>query len=146
MKVFKFGGASVKDADGVKNVLKVLREVGDTDLVVVVSAMGKTTNALEKIVKRYLDDDPELLSLLRNLEDDHYEILKGLFYDQTLPVFDRIKELMLDLKTTIKRNKSAQYDYVYVQIVCFGELISTTIVSAYLLHEGYSAFQFILRT
>ncbi|MEW7278265.1 aspartate kinase [Aquimarina sp. 2201CG1-2-11] len=136
MKVFKFGGASVKDADGVKNVLKVLREVGDKNLVIVISAMGKTTNALEKIVKTYLDDDPELLSLLRNLEDYHLQILKELFDNQDLPVFDRIKELILDLKTTIKRNKSAQYDYVYDQIVCFGELISTTIVSEYLIHVG----------
>ncbi|WP_062053744.1 aspartate kinase [Aquimarina longa] len=136
MRVFKFGGASVKDANGVKNVLNVLKETGYSNLVVVVSAMGKTTNALEDLVALYLKEGAEFKPLIQDLEHYHKEILETLFEDKKHSVFKRVKKLFKDMQTTLKRNKSTQYDYIYDQIVSFGELISTTIISEYLNHEG----------
>lgn len=137
MRVFKFGGASVKDANGVKNVLNVLEKTGFSNLVIVISAMGKTTNALEHIVELYSNNSKELKTSLRDLEVYHNEILETLFENKQHPVFKRIEGLLLDMQTTLNRNKSTQYDYIYDQIVSYGELISTTIVSEYLNHKGY---------
>ncbi|WP_024769910.1 aspartate kinase [Aquimarina macrocephali] len=137
MRVFKFGGASVKDANGVKNVLNVLEKTGFSNLVIVISAMGKTTNALEDIVKLYINNSKELKTSLLDLKVYHNEILETLFENKQHPVFNRIEGLLLDMQTTLNRNKSTQYDYVYDQIVSYGELISTTIVSEYLNHKGY---------
>ncbi|MBG6132746.1 aspartate kinase [Aquimarina sp. EL_43] len=137
MRVFKFGGASVKDANGVKNVLNVLDKTGFSNLVIVISAMGKTTNALEHIVDLYINNNKELKISLRDLEVYHNEILEALFENKQHPVFKKIERLLLDMQTTLNRNKSTQYDYVYDQIVPYGELISTTIVSEYLNHKGY---------
>lgn len=137
MRVFKFGGASVKDAKGVKNVLNVLEKTGFSNLIIVISAMGKTTNALERIVELYVKNSKELNISLRDLEVYHNEILETLFENEQHPVFKKIEGLLLDMQTTLNRNKSTQYDYVYDQIVPYGELISTTIVSEYLNHKGY---------
>ncbi|WP_109851251.1 aspartate kinase [Aquimarina sp. AU58] len=137
MRVFKFGGASVKDANGVKNVLNVLEKTGFSNLVIVISAMGKTTNALEHIVELYTNNSKELKISLRDLEIYHNEILETLFENKQHLVFKKIEGLLLDMQTTLNRNKSTQYDYVYDQIVPYGELISTTIVSEYLNHKGY---------
>ncbi|WP_025665775.1 aspartate kinase [Aquimarina megaterium] len=137
MRIFKFGGASVKDANGVKNVLNVLDKTGFSNLVIVISAMGKTTNALEHIVDLYINNNKELKISLRDLEVYHNEILEALFENKQHPVFKKIERLLLDMQTTLNRNKSTQYDYVYDQIVPYGELISTTIVSEYLNHKGY---------
>ncbi|WP_074405506.1 aspartate kinase [Aquimarina megaterium] len=137
MRVFKFGGASVKDANGVKNVLNVLEKTGFSNLVIVISAMGKTTNALELIVELYTNNSKELKISLRDLEIYHNEILEALFENKQHPVFKKIEGLLLDMQTTLDRNKSTQYDYIYDQIVPYGELISTTIVSEYLNHKGY---------
>ncbi len=137
MRVFKFGGASVKDAKGVKNVLNVLEKTGFSNLIIVISAMGKTTNALERIVELYVKNSKELNISLRDLEVYHNEILETLFENEQHPVFKKIEGLLLDMQTILNRNKSTQYDYVYDQIVPYGELISTTIVSEYLNHKGY---------
>ncbi|WP_108867475.1 aspartate kinase [Aquimarina aquimarini] len=138
MRVFKFGGASVKDANGVKNVLKVLRETGFSNLVIVVSAMGKTTNALEQVVEMYCSHNTlELEKEIRVIEKYHQNILAILFDDKQHTVFKKIEGLFADMRMTLKRNKSTQYDYIYDQIVCYGELISTTIISEYLNHTGY---------
>ncbi|MFD2563874.1 aspartate kinase [Aquimarina rubra] len=137
MKVFKFGGASVKNAKGVKNVINVLEKVGNSNIIIVVSAMGKTTNALEKVVDHYLNESKELGNSIDFIKKYHIEILEDLFENKHNPIFERINSLISDLETTLKRNKSIQYDYVYDQIVCYGELIATTIVSEYLNSEGY---------
>lgn len=138
MRVFKFGGASVKDVDGVKNVIKVLDKTGFSDLLIVVSAMGKTTNALENLVEAYLKGDNMLKEEVQNLEEYHNEIIESLFENKQHPVFKKIKGLFLDMQTTLSRNKSTQYDFIYDQIVCYGELVSTTIISEYLNHTGYA--------
>ncbi|TBW30417.1 aspartate kinase [Gramella sp. KN1008] len=131
MKVFKFGGASVKDADGVKNLIKVLNETGNNNKLIVVSAMGKTTNALEVVVKDYLESAkvPDSLEIVK---DYHRNIIEGLFHSDQAPVWFRIETLFTELENFLEHNKSTQYDFVYDQIVSYGELISTTIVSEYL--------------
>jgi len=137
MKVFKFGGASVKDAKAVKNVIHVLEQTEFTDLLIVVSAMGKTTNALEKVVKFYLENDALLKKAVDDIYNFHLNILKELFDHEQHDVFDKVKSLFEDLNTTLFRNKSRQYDYIYDQIVSYGEIFSTVIISEYLNHEGY---------
>ena len=136
MRVFKFGGASVKDADGVKNVATVLKQTGHEQLVVVVSAMGKTTNALEQIVASYLQQEPELKTQMIDLHRYHFDIVDALFEHKQHPVYQKTQALFTDLQTTLDRNKSKQYDYIYDQVVSYGELISTTIISEYLIVSG----------
>ena len=136
MRVFKFGGASVKDAEGVKNVLQVLNKVGYKDTLIVISAMGKTTNALEAVVKNYFDKSKELLASVQDVKKYHNQILLDLFDNEQHIVFKNINNLFLQLEQFLHQNKSPNYNYVYDQIVSFGEIISTTIVSAYLNEKG----------
>lgn len=136
MQVFKFGGASVKDAEGVKNVARVMKLMGSENKVMVVSAMGKTTNALEQIIKFYFDKNSELKSALDVLKNYHYTILNGLFESKNHPAYTKVNYFMDELEIFLDRNKSPNYDYVYDQVVCFGELISTSIVSQYLKSSG----------
>lgn len=136
MRVFKFGGASVKDADGIKNVYDVLQKVGHEDVLVVISAMGKTTNAMEVVVKNYFDKSPELKSSIQDVKKYHNQILLDLFDDENHAVFGAINMLFGDLEYFLEHNKSPNYNFVYDQIVSMGELISTTLVSHYFNHRG----------
>ncbi|MBP2833186.1 aspartate kinase [Aquimarina sp. U1-2] len=137
MRVFKFGGASVKDAQAVKNVVRVLEITADSSLLIVVSAMGKTTNALEKIVSAYLKNTTELTALIATVKNHHLKIEEELFENKQHPVFQKTEDLFNKLEATLSQNKSQQYDYVYDQVVGYGELISTTIISEYLNTVGY---------
>ncbi|WP_395054161.1 aspartate kinase [Flavobacterium sp.] len=132
MRVFKFGGASVKDANGIKNVLNVLKTVGYEDLLIVISAMGKTTNALEIVIKNYFDKSNELNSSLQDVKKYHNQILLDLFDDENHDVFFAVNSHFADLEYFIRSNKSPNYNFVYDQVVSYGELVSTTIVSHYL--------------
>lgn len=137
MQVFKFGGASVKDAKGVRNISKVLKQMGTEKTIIVVSAMGKTTNALEKVVNNYFNDKEALASSLQENEDFHHAIMSELF-PAGHPVFEKIQELFTELKGFLAWNKSPQYDFVYDQVVCYGELLSTKIISLYLQENNLS--------
>ena len=132
MNIFKFGGASVKDANGVKNLVKVLQTVGYDNTLVVVSAMGKTTNAFEKVVKNYFDNKKELQSSIQEIIKYHNEILLELFANDQHPIFKTTQVLFDEIQGFLGWNKSPNYSFVYDQVVSYGELISTTIVSAYL--------------
>ncbi|KQS50066.1 MULTISPECIES: aspartate kinase [Flavobacterium] len=136
MRVFKFGGASVKDANGIKNVYDVLQQVGYDDVLLVVSAMGKTTNALEVVIKNYFERSAELQSSLQDVKKYHNQILLDLFEDDKNAVFTAINQLFSDLEGFLKSNKSPNYNFVYDQIVSFGEIISTTIISHYFNYRG----------
>lgn len=136
MRVFKFGGASVKDANGIKNVYDVLQQVGYDDVLLVVSAMGKTTNALEVVIKNYFERLAELQSSLQDVKKYHNQILLDLFEDDKNAVFAAINQLFSDLEGFLKSNKSPNYNFVYDQIVSFGEIISTTIISHYFNYRG----------
>ncbi len=132
MKIFKFGGASVKDAEGIKNVIHVLNTVGFQDTLLVVSAMGKTTNAFEVVVKNYFNNKKELLSSIQEIKKYHNSILLDLFDNENHSVFKQVSKLFTELTVFFDHNKSPDYDFVYDQVVSYGELLSTTIVSAYM--------------
>ncbi len=132
MKIFKFGGASVKDAEGVKNLVAVLEKTGESDLVVVVSAMGKTTNALETVVAAYFKDASEATAATGEVYNYHKKIMNNLFSNASHPVYQKVSAYFNDLSTFLKSNKSKNHAFVYDQVVSFGELVSTTIISAYL--------------
>lgn len=138
MRVFKFGGASVKDADGVRNIVKVLEEVGHKDTLVVISAMGKMTNAMEKIVTSYFEDKQSITPSIQEVIDYHESILSDLFENKTHPVYNKIKLLFDEVKGFLTWNKSPKYGFVYDQVVGYGELVSTTIVSEYFKEVGIS--------
>ena len=138
MKVFKFGGASVKDASGIKNLVSVLQQVGYDNTLIVISAMGKTTNALEVVIGNYFNDKSQLQSALQEVIKYHNQILLDIFESDQHPVFIQVKTLFEELNLFLKTNKSPDYNFVYDQIIGFGELVSTTIVSAYLDAVGIS--------
>jgi aspartate kinase len=131
MRVFKFGGASVKDASSVKNVVKVLKEVGHENTLLVVSAMGKTTNAMEDVVNAYFKDKSLLPSTVHEVVQYHDQILRDLFPNDKHPVFEQVKTLFDEVQGFLVWNKSPKYGFVYDQVVGYGELVSTTILSAY---------------
>ena len=138
MEIFKFGGASVKDAAGVKNVLEVLKTVGHENVLLVISAMGKTTNALEIVIKNYFDKSNELYASLQDIRKYHNQILLDLFEDEEHEVFFDVNAHFDDLEYFVRSNKSPNYSFVYDQIISIGELVSTTIVSHYLNFSGIS--------
>ena len=131
MKIFKFGGASVKDANGVKNVADVLKTTGFKDVLLVISAMGKTTNALEVVIKNYFDKSTELQESIQDVKKYHFQILMDLIDDENNEAYLDVNALFEDLEYFIRSNKSPNYNFVYDQIISFGELLSTTIVSNY---------------
>lgn len=140
MKIFKFGGASVKDAAGVKNLVNVLEKVGYKDTLVVVSAMGKSTNALEEIIEQYFQDKTKTPAALLPLKEYHLQIVNDLFQEQKAEVVAVVHQLFEELHTFLKSNKSPDYSFVYDQVVSFGELLSTTIIHYFLLNQGMDSF------
>lgn len=136
MRIFKFGGASVKDADGVKNVFDVLQKVGYEEVLLIVSAMGKTTNALEVVIKNYFDKSPDLNASIQEVKKYHNQILLDLFEDENHDVFYDVNEHFADFEYFIRSNKSPNYNFVYDQIVSYGEIFSTTILSHYMNYRG----------
>tara|TARA_B100000768_G_scaffold22003_1_gene19571 strand:+ start:10419 stop:11654 length:1236 start_codon:yes stop_codon:yes gene_type:complete len=130
MKVYKFGGASVKDADGVRNLAKIVKNL--SNLVVVVSAMGKTTNMLEKVTENYFFNGG---ASIQELKDFHYNISKDLF-ERNHPIFDEINNLFVEIEWAIEDKPTSIYSFEYDQIVSVGELLSTKIVGAFLKQEG----------
>ncbi|MFT3920764.1 aspartate kinase [Cloacibacterium sp.] len=136
MKIFKFGGASVKDADSVKNVAKVLESQGFEKCLLVVSAMGKTTNALEKVVEYYFKKE-DFHSEIEKIKQSHLEITKGLFADNH-SIFGEVALFFDDLEAFLRRNKSPNYNFVYDQVVSCGEMISSKILSDFLNDIGFA--------
>ena len=136
MKIFKFGGASIKNAEGVKNIVSVINQTGEKQLVIVVSAMGKMTNALEEVVSDYFSEAGSEKDAFQRVYDYHHSLLTNLFANQSHPVFSEVKKLMDELKRFLKNNRSKNHAFVYDQVVSFGEFISSTIVSAYFTEKG----------
>jgi aspartate kinase len=131
MKVFKFGGASVKDVSGVENVALILQSFAHTPLVVVVSAMGKTTNALERILNQFRDGS-DYAAELSSLKHFHASIMQGLFPLEH-PVFKMVEVFFGQMESNLRTGE--KYDEVYDQVVSYGELISTVIVHQYLIYR-----------
>ena len=146
MHVFKFGGASVKDAQGVRNVATVLNQTQETNLVIVISAMGKTTNALEGVVACYFNEPTKLKQAIEAIKAYHWSICQELFTDTNQLVFSHLQELITALSSFLQTNKSTNKAYVYDQVVGYGELLSTTIVSTYLTQKGIQNTWIDIRT
>ena len=136
MKVFKFGGASVKDSKSIKNIIEILKLSGYDDVIIVISAIGKTTNALEFLVKNYMEGNSSYSIILKKIKDDHLEIINDLFKGTKKSPYNEVVHLTNELNSFLKINKSRDHSFIYDQVVCFGELISTKIISFYLELEG----------
>lgn len=132
MKVFKFGGASVKDANGIKNVGEIVKRYSNENLTVVISAMGKITNLLEDLVKSYIKNQPTKNEILDKIKSYHFSIIGDLFTGDNLKsATNKVNFIFSELENRLEKTPSTNYDLVYDQVVCIGELVSTTIVSEY---------------
>lgn len=136
-RVFKFGGASVKDADGVRNVERVLRLHEKDPIVVVVSAMGKTTNALEKIVASFFNQTDEWTVILEDLRRQHHAVMEDLFPRKEHTVYQEVEHVFLQIKLICQGRPDPDFNVNYDRIVSYGEIISTRIISAYLNDQGW---------
>jgi aspartate kinase len=145
LKVFKFGGASVKDAASVRNVAAILKNHAPQKLVVIVSAMGKTTNGLEKVLNAWYENDERLNTYVQEIISYHKQITDSLFPDKSHSAHFKVDLLYGELEGYLASPPSLQYDYDYDQVVSFGELISTTIIAEYLASEGPNCKWFDVR-
>lgn len=136
MQVFKFGGASVKDANAVKNVAAILKRYEGKQLVVVVSAMGKITNALERLVDAYFYKKENAETVLEEIKAFHLVIVSELFPDKTHPFYNDLENTFVEIQWAIEDEPTGTYNFEYDQIVSMGEVISTKIISAYLNEIG----------
>ncbi len=137
MKVFKFGGASVNSVDRIKNVSNIIRQYEDEKLLIVISAMGKTTNALEKVSEAfYAGNKEEALSLFSLVKQSHLTTLKYLTAVNVKQDEERLNSFFIEIEWLLHDKPVKEYNYYYDQIVCAGELISTSIVSSFLNVEG----------
>ena len=136
MKIFKFGGASVKNAAGVKNILNVLRYTGHEKTLIVVSAMGKTTNALEQVVQSFFDNKEMYLQDLEKVKENHYCIIEDLFDGEKVEVNQKVTALFDGVLSFLRNTDIKEYSMIYDQVVSVGELVSSTIISKYMNREG----------
>jgi aspartate kinase len=136
MQVSKFGGASVKDAEAVKNFQKIVESL-EKPQVIVVSAMGKMTNAFEELVQFYYSGNREACNnQFHSIRDFHLSIVEVLFEDFEDPLLAPLFECISQLESRLEQQPSMHFDYEYDQVVSFGEMLSTLVVSAYLNREG----------
>lgn len=135
MLVFKFGGASVKDAAGIINLSQIVKKFEGQQLLIVVSAMGKTTNALEKLTRAFVDGSDEMDAIFEEIKAYNYNIISKLF-EPSHPVFNDVANTFVEIDWVMEEEPHDNYDFVYDQIVSIGELVSTRIVAAYLNQSG----------
>ncbi len=135
IKVFKFGGASVRSSDGVRNLVRIVKEY-NTNLIIVVSAMGKTTNALELILSNSLSDSGNYKAEVEKLKKFHFDIVNDLFSVKDHILFLQLDNLFNEILWFLDSKPAGGYDYCYDQVISYGEIISTIIVSQYLKYSG----------
>jgi aspartate kinase len=138
MKVFKFGGASVKNAEAIKNVANILKNYQEESLIIVISAMGKTTNALEKVVESFVKKDGKSFDILNEIKQTHYDVIKDLF-GENHEVYTDVNDTFVEIEWALEDEPHEDYDYNYDQIVSVGELVSTKIVTAFLKESNLKA-------
>ena len=139
MKVFKFGGASVKSADAVRNIADVIERYPKEDLIVVVSAMGKTTNAFEQLLWSWYYDEERITECLQVIIDYHNDILRDLFSDFAHPVYSDFNAWVTSIEDLLAEGNHSFYDHDYDRLVGMGELMSTKIVAHYITSYGAKA-------
>ncbi len=137
MKIFKFGGASTASVERIRQLPAILRSYPEEQLLVVVSAMGKTTNALEKVATAFYGGGrEEALLLFQQIKDQHLTTAKYLLVQNYLAAVAHLRDFFTEVEWLLHDKPVREYDYYYDQIVCIGELLSTSIVSAYLAESG----------
>jgi len=136
--VFKFGGASVNSADAVKNVARILETQSNGKTLIVLSAMGKMTNALEYLADSYFNQMNSTYGLFNEIKKFHYDIVKALFDDEELPVFEDLNQVFEDLASMLAEEPNQNFNLEYDRIVSYGELLSTKILYHYLKIHGFS--------
>lgn len=136
VRVFKFGGSSLKDADAVRNVAQILKQYANERLVVVVSAMGKTTNALEKVVESHAAQDGKAFELLSTIKQEHYHTIETLLGAESQEAMVAVNDAFVEIEWVLEEEPYENYDYMYDQIVSVGELVSSKIVAACLNQAG----------
>ncbi|MBD1426814.1 aspartate kinase [Sphingobacterium arenae] len=136
MQVFKFGGASVKDAESIRNVAHIITKCKNGELLVVVSALGKTTNALTEVTQHFIDQTGQAFDLLENVKMAHQQILTELFGVSHHPIFDEIANCFVEIEWILEEEPQDSYDYLHDQIVSTGEIVSSKILAAYCAHTG----------
>jgi aspartate kinase len=139
MQVFKFGGASVRDADSIKNVASIIAKYQGEPLLVVVSAIGKTTNFLETLTNTFFKQSGDSFRLLNEVKQSHFAILEQLFDDKSNPIFDDIANSFVEIEWILEEEPQDAYDYLYDQIVSLGELLSSKIIAAYVASVGVAS-------
>jgi aspartate kinase len=138
MIIFKFGGASVRNADAVRNMTGILKRYQKQRIVVVVSAMGKTTNALERIVDHFTErNDTGVREGLDRIREYHMEIVENLFEEKEHPVYEDMERIFGELTGHIQKDPTLNYDFDYDRLICFGEIISTRIIYHFLELSGF---------
>lgn len=138
MIVFKFGGASVNNTERIKNVANILRSYNDQKILVVISAMGKTTNALEKVVEAfYANQKEEALRHFNIVKENHLDIAKQLLGNNYSATESHLKDFFTEIEWLLHDKPKREFDYYYDQVVCVGELLSTAIVASFLQAEGF---------
>ncbi len=133
MKVYKFGGASVKNAAAVRNVAGIIQKA-NCNLAVVISAMGNSTNLLETRIKSYFSEQGNTRDIFEQFRLYHLEIIEGLFGEKGMPT--AVYQLFTELEVKLNKQPSSNYNFEYDQIIAFGELVSTRIVSDYMNASG----------
>jgi len=136
MEIFKFGGASVKDATGVRNFMSMLQKLGKKEVLIVISAMGKMTNTFEDLVKAYHQNETNLEQHLDKARLFHLTIIEDLDFGENASILGELKTIFDEILDFLQKNNSTDYDYIYDQIVSKAEFISTRICSAYLAKHG----------
>lgn len=136
MEVYKFGGASVCNATSIQNMAAIIRQAPANGLLIVVSAMGKTTNKLEALTRSYIQQDGQTDGLLEEVKASHFSVLHELFPDSSHPIFDELANVFVEIEWLIEDEPSDAPDYIYDQIVSVGEIASTKIIAAYLKSNG----------
>ncbi|QNK63323.1 aspartate kinase [Pedobacter sp. PAMC26386] len=139
MQVFKFGGASVVNAEAIKNLVAIIQQAEKENLLIVVSAMGKITNKLETLSNAYVAGKNNTHELLEEIKAYHFNILNDLFSNHDHPVFNDIANTFVEIEWLLEEEASDAPDYIYDQIVSIGEVLSTKIVAAYLNESGLPA-------
>jgi len=137
MIIYKFGGASVKNAAAIKNICQIIGKV-KCPLTVVISAIGTTTNLLEELVDAYFSGNDKVVELFDLLKKNHTSVISDLFEEVPEQVNSEVNALFIELKTKISKPSSGRFNFEYDQVIGFGELLSTTIISGYLNHVGKS--------
>ncbi|MEM0994236.1 MAG: aspartate kinase [Bacteroidota bacterium] len=140
IRVFKFGGASLRDSENVQNVADILEKHQGQRLLIVVSAMGKTTNALEQIVDAHVKQNGKAVELLEALKLQHFQQVQTLFGADAEETLISLNDTFVEIEWVLEEEPHDDYDYMYDQIVSVGELVSSKIVAAYLNHVGINTY------